>query len=151
MKRPLSRWCLLPVLALGACSIPRTIDTIGDGSPPAELGRPGWVRTCASVGGWLGGVTGGVVSIVFLPVTYPLSLLADDSLREDASSEFLLFPATTMAAFGHSCLGVPADVVDWTFRRAWVGGEDAVTDYEWAPLVEVDVPQVPVDDGSAPR
>ena len=130
------------MLLAGACAIPTTIDTLGDRSPPPEFGRPGWVRTCAGVGGWLGGVVGGVASIVLLPVTYPISLLADDGLGEQASGEFVLFPAVGLAAVGHCALGFPADLVDWTFRRAWVDGDDPVAAYDFVPLDGPEVPKV---------
>ena len=131
---------LLPLL-LGACALTNGVDILDDRSPPPELGRPGWVRGCAAVGAWIGGIGGGVVSIVLLPVTLPISWLADDGLGEHASGEFVLFPALTGAAIGHSLLGTPPDVLDFVFRRAWVDGDDPVTSYEYVPLPGPLVPQ----------
>lgn len=134
---------LLPFAALlGSCTISDTVDTLRDHSPPPEFGRPYVVRFCAGVGGWVGGAIGGVLSIVSLPITYPLSLLAGDGLGEHTRDEFLLFPATTLAAVGHCLLGTPADVLDWTFRRAWVASPDPVTSYEFVPMEGPMVPQV---------
>lgn len=140
MVRPLTRWSVLPALFLCGCAIPRAIDTLDDRCPPPEFGRPGWVRTLAGAGGWFGGIIGGVASVVLLPVTYPLSLLADDGLGESSSEEFLLFPAIGLAALGHCFVGVPADVLDWGFRRAWFAPEDPITSYDTVPL---EGPQLP--------
>ncbi|MBL8753202.1 MAG: hypothetical protein JNK15_07865 [Planctomycetes bacterium] len=128
-----SRLLVLSFL-LGACTIPRTVDALGEASPPAEFGRPTWVRVSAGVGAWAGGIVGGAVSIVLLPVTWPLGQIAGDSLGEQGGDEFLLFPAVGGAAFGHALLGAPADGVDWVFRRAWVGSPDPVTSYDFVPL-----------------
>ena len=70
MLRRLSRWSVLPLLLIASgCAIPNTIEALGDRSPPPEFGRPGWVRAFAGVGGWIGGIVGGVVSIGVLPVS----------------------------------------------------------------------------------
>lgn len=121
-------------LLLASCTIPNAVESLGDSCPPAEFGRPGWVRVCAGTGAWIGGAVGGVISIVALPITWPLSWLAEDELGERGSSEFLLAPAVGGAALGHAALGAPADVLDWVFRRAWVGGPDPVTSYEFVPM-----------------
>lgn len=140
VRRP-SRWCLLPLLLATSCAIPNTIEALGDRSPPPEFGRPGWVRACAGVGGWVGGIVGGVVSIVTLPVTYPLSLLADDGLGEHASGEFLLAPAVGLSAVGHCAIGMPADLIDFVFRRAWVDSPDPVTRFDFVPLEGPEFPR----------
>ncbi len=127
-----------------ACAIPDTIAALDDRSPPPEFGRPTWVRVSAGVGAWVGGVLGGVVSIVALPITYPLSVLAEDGLGEHAASEFMLFPALGGAAVGHALLGTPPDVVDWVFRRAWVGAADPVTSFEFIPLPAAVLPEAVV-------
>ena len=120
---------------LGACAIPNTIEALDDRNPPPEFGRPGWVRTSAGIGAWVGGIVGGVVSLVALPVTYPLSLLADDGLGEQGGNEFVLWPAIGGAALGHCLLGVPTDTVDWLFRRAWTSSGTAIENsYEFVPL-----------------
>lgn len=139
--RRLSRVCLLPVLLLTSCAIPNTLDMLGDASPPPEFGRPGWVRACAGVGGWCGALVGGVASICTLPITYPLSLAADEGLGEHSSDELLLAPAIGMSAVGHCIGGLPADFLHWTFYRAWVTPVDPVTSYELVPLDPVVIPK----------
>jgi hypothetical protein len=91
----------------------------------------------------IGGVIGGVGSIVLLPVTYPISLLADDGFGEQASGDFILFPAIGLAAVGHCLLGMPADLLDWSCRRIWVDQPDPVMSYEWVPLEAPVLPRVP--------
>lgn len=125
----LAGFCLL-----SACAIPNTIESLDDLCPPPEFGRPGWVRVFAGAGAWVGGIVGGVASIVLLPVTYPVSLLASDGLGEHSSGEFLLFPALGGAAIGHCLLGTPPDVVDWLFRRAWSGDDGVVKHYDFVPM-----------------
>lgn len=138
------RALVLPLtMLLGGCAIQGAVETLRDHSPPPEFGRPYAVRLCAGVGGWIGAAVGGVVSIVALPITWPLSKLAGDGLGEHTSDEFLLFPATTLAAAGHCLLGTPADILDWTFHRAWVKAPDPVTSYEFVPMEGPMVPQAP--------
>lgn len=143
MRRP-TRWTLLPILLLGSCAIPNTIEMLGDSSPPPEFGRPLWVRTFAGIGGWAGGIVGGVASIATLPLTYPLSLMAEDGLGEHSADELILAPAVGLSAAGHAAFGLPADLIDWTFRRAWIDSVDPVTSYELIPL---DGPALPKPDG----
>lgn len=141
-------------LLLGACAIPNTIEALDDRTPPPEFGRPTWVRTCAGVGAWIGGIAGGVVSVVLLPVTWPISQLAGDGLGEQASSEFMLFPAMTCASFGHAFLGLPADVLDYGFRRAWMEPSPPLTGYDFVPMAPMAVPEaapVPAGAGTAPK
>jgi len=129
-------------LLLGSCAIPNTIVQLDDRCPPPEFGRPGWVRVCAGTGAWVGGVVGGVVSIVLLPITWPVSLLAGDGFSEQASSEFMLFPAIGGAAFGHAFLGVPADSLSWIFWRAWTDSSSPAYSYEMVPMIAPAVPPV---------
>lgn len=119
---------------LGACAIPETIESLDDRSPPPEFGRPRWVRVPAQAGAWIGGIVGGAVSIVLLPVTWPLSRIADDGLGEHASSEFMLFPAMVGASLGHALLGTPPDLVDYFGRRVWGDSSPPITDYEYVPM-----------------
>jgi hypothetical protein len=107
---------------------------LDDSSPPPEFGRPLWVRTCAGVGGYLGAIIGGVASIATLPITYPLSLMADEGLGEHSADELILAPAIGMSAVGHVFFGTPADVLDWMFHRAWVDPIDPITDFTMTPL-----------------
>jgi len=141
MMRRLSAMFLLPALICTSCAIPNTVEMLGDHSPPPEFGRPAWVRACAGVGGWVGAIVGGVISIGTLPVTYPLSLAADEGLGEHSSDELILAPAIGMSAVGHCLFGIPADFVDWTFYRAWVTPHDPVTDYDWTPLDPMALPK----------
>ncbi|MEO6598103.1 MAG: hypothetical protein ABIP94_25440 [Planctomycetota bacterium] len=133
-------------LLAGACTIPNSVNALGERSPPPEFGRPAWVRVCAGTGAWIGGILGGVVSIVLLPATYPISLLAADGLGEHAASEFLFFPALGGAALGHCLFGMPPDLLDYTFRRACFGSPHPVASYEWTPL---DGPMVPKTEPAA--
>lgn len=147
--RRLSRWSVLPVLMFTSCAIPNTIEMLGDRSPPPEFGRPGWVRAVAGVGGWVGGIIGGVASIATLPISYPLSLWADEGLGEHSADELILAPAVGMAAFGHTLFGLPVDLFDWTFRRAWIDNIDPITDFNLTPLDGYEVPRLapPKTDG----
>jgi hypothetical protein len=129
-------------LLCGACAVPTAIDCLDQTCPPPELGRPLWVRAAAGAGAWIGGIVGGAASIVFLPITWPLGELADDGLGEHAQSEFLLFPAMVCASVGHAALGGPADVVDFVFRRAWVG-EQPILGYDFVPMPGLAVPRAP--------
>lgn len=132
---------LLLGFLFGACAIPETIESLDDRSPPPEFGRPMWVRVPAGVGAWVGGIVGGVASIVVLPITYPISLLADDGLGEYASNEFLVFPAMAGASIGHAVLGTPCDLVDYMFRRVWCEPSPPLTSYEFVPMQAAALPQ----------
>jgi hypothetical protein len=123
----------LSALLLSGCAIPHGIESLSGACPPPELGRPMWVRACAGTGAWIGGIAGGVVSIVALPITYPISLLAEDGLGENGTAELLFSPALGGAAMGHALLGGASDVLDYTFRRAWVSSDDPVFSYEFVP------------------
>lgn len=147
MMRRLSRVFLLPALMLTSCAIPNTIEMLQDSSPPPEFGRPGWVRTFAGVGGWVGGIVGGIASLATLPITYPLSLVADEGLGEHSADELILAPAVGMAAVGHCLFGLPADFVHWTFYRAWVTPVDPVTSYELVPLDPIALPKAAAKTG----
>lgn len=124
----------LLALLLSGCVIRESVESLQERSPPPEYGRPGWVRACAGFGGWVGGIGGGIVSIVLLPITWPISLLADDGLGEYSTQEFLFFPAVGGAAIGHCVLGTPPDLLDYVFRRAWVSPEPLPNTYEMVPM-----------------
>ena len=128
-------------IALGACAVPNGIETLDASSPPPEFGRPAWVRTCAGVGAWVGGIGGGLVSIVLLPITFPISLLAEDGLGEHSSGEFLFFPALGGASVGHCLFGMPPDVLDYFFRRLWVGTDDPIARFDFIPMAGPAVPR----------
>lgn len=132
---------LLPALLLGACAIQTNVENLGNQCPPPELGRPGWVRVCAGVGGWIGGALGGIVAIGLLPIDYPLSLLAGDHLGDATKTDVLLWPLVGGAALGHATFGGPADCVDYVFHRAWVNSPDPVTRYDFVPMQSPDLPK----------
>ena len=119
---------------LSSCVIPRTVDRLQDREPPEDFGRPGVVRFFAGTGAWIGGILGGAVSVVLLPVTYPISLLADDGLGEAGKEEIMFFPAVGFAATGHFLLGTPVDALDFTFRRAWFSDPQPPNTYELVPM-----------------
>jgi hypothetical protein len=121
------------LLLLGSCAIPDAIGRLED-CPPAEFGRPAWVRGAAGVGAWIGGVFGGVASIVVLPITWPVSLACGDRLAGASRTEFLLWPVTAGASAGHFLFGTPPEVVDFAFRRAWVGDAPLANPYEVIPM-----------------
>ena len=125
----LAGFCLLQ-----GCVVPRAVGRLQDLCPPPEFGRPGWVRACAGTGAWIGGVVGGVASIVLLPVTWPISLLAGDGLGEASTEEFLFAPALGCAAAGHFLLGAPPDLIDHLFRRAWLSEPMPVNTFELVPM-----------------
>jgi hypothetical protein len=127
----------------GACAIPNTIESIDDRSPPPEFGRPMWVRVPAGAGAWVGGIVGGAASIVLLPISWPLSLLADDGLGEQGSDEFLFWPAMAGASVGHAVLGTPVDLLDYVFRRAWGDSSPPITEYELVPMPALTVGAAP--------
>jgi hypothetical protein len=107
------------LLLATACAGTRAADVFDETSPPPHLGRPTWVRVPARIGAYAGGIVGGLVSIVLLPVTWPISVLADDALGEDRA-DFLLFPAFLGAGAGHFLLGAPPDLLHYVGYRAWV-------------------------------
>jgi len=139
--RVMRRSFVLSALLLSGCAVPHAIESLGNACPPPELGRPAWVRTSAGTGAWIGGVLGGVVSIAILPVTYPISWLAEDGLGPNGQTDFLFFPALSGAAIGHALLGGATDVVDYTFRRAWIDGPDTTTSYDYVPDVGPGLPK----------
>lgn len=135
------RLCLLPLLFLAtSCAIGRTFDALADRSPPPEFGRPGWVRVPARVGAWFGGACGAVVSVVLLPITWPLSSVAGEGLGA-SKDDVMLFPAIGGAACGHAFIGLPLDFVDYTCRRMWVKATPLPSNgYELQPMAEPVVP-----------
>jgi len=131
----------LSALLLSGCAISHGIDSLASACPPPELGRPLWVRAFAGTGAWIGGIAGGIVSVAALPITYPISLLADDGLGENGAQEFMFFPALATASVGHALFGGATDVLDYTFRRAWFNSDDPVTSYEFVPAEGPVMPQ----------
>ena len=127
---------------LAACAIPRTVARLQDRNPPPEFGRPAWVRFFAGTGAWIGGVVGGAASIVLLPVTWPLSLVAGDGLGEAGQEEIMFFPAVGLAATGHFLLGGPPDIIDFTVRRAWFEEPLPPNTYELVPMSPPKTPRM---------
>ena len=109
----------LLLAGLASCSFPAVTANLREESPPPELGRPEWVTAPANVGSIVGGAVGGIASIVLLPITWPISLLAEEPLGQDRD-EFLFLPVSLGAGAGHFLLGAPFDTLDWSFRRAWI-------------------------------
>ena len=129
--------CLL--LLCVACTLPSVVDRLEAESPDPALGRPAWVRAPATAGAWLCGALGSAVSIVLLPITWPLAKVADEPLNDDAP-QLVWAPVAVGAGAGHFLFGAPFDALDFMFRRAW-------TD-EPAPPVVIpigDDPPVPPD------
>ncbi|MCR9246084.1 MAG: hypothetical protein NXI31_13715 [bacterium] len=144
MRRSLILSAFLPLFLCSGCAVSHGIDSLASACPPPEFGRPVYVRAIAGTGAWVGGIAGGIVSIVALPVTYPISLLAEDSLGETGQSEFLFFPALGAASVGHTLFGGAADILDYTFRRAWVGtDDDPIMRYDFEPAAAPSLPQAP--------
>ncbi len=127
------RAVLACVLLLGACTLPETVDNLERENPPPELGRPGFVRVAARTGAWAGGLVGGVVSVVLLPITYPVSLLAECPLGY-SQAEFRWGAASMGASAGHWLLGAPFDVVHYVFWRAWVNPSCEPAGYDYVPM-----------------
>lgn len=116
MVRPAAALALL--LSVVSCSTPDAIADLDEQCPPPEYGRPGWVRASAKVGAFVGAVPGAVLTALCLPVTLPLSWLADEPLGA-SKQEVIFFPLTACASAGHFLLGAPADSAHWVFYRAW--------------------------------
>ena len=132
--QPMRRAILLgSFFFLSACAVGDTVNRL-DRCPPPEVGRPGWVRASAGTGAWIGGIGGGIVSVVLLPITWPLSLVASDGLGDASRTELMVWPVSGGAAIGHCLLGLPTDTVDFVFRRAWVGEEMPANTYELVPM-----------------
>ncbi|MGE0143408.1 MAG: hypothetical protein AB7I19_10520 [Planctomycetota bacterium] len=113
------------LMLVAGCSLPALIERIDEESPRAELGRPGWVRAPATLGTWVGGAVGSVAALPFAVVAWPFQQLATDNAGR-LDEDFLFAPAGSGASAGHFLLGAPFDLLDWTFRRAWIDDEPAV-------------------------
>jgi hypothetical protein len=79
----------------------------------------------------LGAGAGAIASIVLLPITWPITWLADEPLGQ-AEGEFLFLPVSVGAASGHFLVGAPLDGLDFVFRRAWITRERP-TGYDYTP------------------
>ena len=130
----------LSLLALiGSCSTPTALADLDENCPPPEYGRPGWVRASAKVGAWLGAVPGALLTVICLPVTWPLTLIAEEPLGH-AKNEVIFFPLSFCASAGHFVLGAPADSVHWVFYRAWTDQPSPVG-YSFVPASPPKVPE----------
>lgn len=138
------------LLLLAACTVPTVVDGLEREAPPPGYGRPGWVRTPARAGAWIGGVAGALVSVATLPITYPISLLADEPLGM-SRQEFLFAPVSAGAAIGHFALGAPLDTMHYVGYRAWVDAPRPY-DYEFTPMrppeAPAEAPTTPAGDDS---
>jgi len=125
---------LLLGLSAGGCRASKTgtVAALDEYDPAPDLGRPAWIRTTAGFGAWIGGGVGVVASLAFLPVTYPVSLLADEPLGY-AKNEFRFMPVGMCASVMHYGLGAPLDAIDFVLRRAWMA-EDKTPGYEFTPM-----------------
>ena len=101
MRLPIFIPALLLLPACGTTGVSSRVDR----EPPSEFGRPGWVHGTAGFGGWVGGVLGGIVSIVALPITYPITLVCEDGIGDASRNEVLLWPVSAFATAGHFALG----------------------------------------------
>jgi hypothetical protein len=120
------------LLLVAACNVPTVVDGLDREAPPPGYGRPDRVRLPARAGAWIGGVAGGLVSVATLPITYPISLLAEEPLGM-SRQEFLFAPVSGGAAIGHFTLGAPLDLVHYVGYRAWVD-HPRPYDYEFTPM-----------------
>ncbi len=122
---------------MGGCSFSRVVGDLDRESPPQDLGRPAYVRYTARTGAWLGGLGGGLMSLVTLPVTYPITLLAEEPLGY-AQDEFLFWGVSAGAATGHFVFGAPVDVLDYVFWRGWTD-QPSDYDFEFTPATAPEI------------
>jgi hypothetical protein len=106
------------VLWTASCSLPEAVASLEDHAPDPDLGRPVAVRNAASVGAWLGGSIGAVLSIATLPVTWLITTIDEEPFGQDRS-EFLWAPVSIGAGAGQFLVGAPIDSLDFVLRRAW--------------------------------
>ena len=149
MRTALLASCAVVATLLPACSAPRILDDLQTEAPPPELGRPAWVRGIAGLGGWIGAAVGGVVSIAALPITYPISLLADEPLGY-SKTEFLLGPMVMGASTGHFVFGAPPDMLHFVFYRAWTD-TPRPPDYTYTPTRPPVGPGAPEPETATPE
>lgn len=86
-----------------------------------RTGRTIVVRAPATIGGIAGFAVGAPVSVVALPVTWPVYRYqkATAPLRADPTSTFL-FPSFLLWRAGTMILGAPFDAAEWLVYRAWI-------------------------------
>jgi hypothetical protein len=124
---------IFSILLVSACTLPETVENLERENPPPDLGRPGFVRVAARTGAWTGGAVGAVASLVLLPITYPISLLAECPLGY-SKAEFRWAPVSVGAAAGHWLLGAPLDALHYVFYRAWVNQSCEPAGYDYVPM-----------------
>ena len=130
---PRSLAILLAALAVGVtspgCVLQRTVRDMEQTGPNPDHGRPGWIQGVATGGAWIGGAVGGLVSVVLLPITYPIDLLAEEEGEPRSHSDARLwFAMEACAAVGHVGFAWPLDGADYLVRRAWVGAPEVPDD-----------------------
>jgi hypothetical protein len=103
-------------MALGSCSeLVQYTQEISD----SRSGRGPLVTIPANFGGFAGFVAGIPVDAVLLPVTYPVYQYQKSASPDDADPvSTMLFPSFFLWQTGKA-LGVPFDLLEFTFYRAW--------------------------------
>lgn len=107
----------LAFLTPGCAGLVQYTDELRD----ERTGRTLFVRTPATVGGIVGFAVGLPVSVVALPITYPVYAYQKDvtPMRADPVST-LLFPSFVLWRAG-TLVGAPFDALEWAFWRVWQG------------------------------
>lgn len=108
---------LLLVAPLGSCS---ALIEYSDALVDNNTGRSNFVTKPASVAGVVGFIVGVPLDLVALPVTYTVyqSQKSDEYDGVDPLST-LLFPSFVLWRTGVLAVGVPFDVAEFVFYRAW--------------------------------
>ncbi len=108
--------CLLASLALAACSpLVQYTQEISD----SRSGRSPLVTMPANLGGFAGFVAGIPVDAALLPITYTVYEYQSATSPDDADPvSTMLFPSFFLWQTGKA-LGVPFDLLEFTFYRAW--------------------------------
>lgn len=101
----------------GCAGLVQYTDELRDDS----TGRTLFVRSPATIGGILGFATGVPVSVVALPVTYPVYAYQKEvtPIRADPVST-LLFPSFVLWRAG-TLIAAPFDLLEWAVWRVWQG------------------------------
>jgi hypothetical protein len=103
--------CILAA-GIGGCT---QVVTYTDELIDPRTGRGLFTRTPANFGAVTGFVVGVPISIVALPVTWPVYQMQSEP--RDALSTFL-FPSFVLLHVG-TLVGAPFDLLEWTFWRSW--------------------------------
>lgn len=102
------------------------------------------VRYTAQLGAAIGAVVGLPISVVGLPVSYPVYLVQESQSPETTDpSSTMLFPLVVLAQAG-SMLGAPFDLIEYSVYRAWQP-EEVLSGSEQEELEQR------IDDNTLPR